>query len=386
MSWQAINWVREHAPEKGNELLVLLALANQSRDTDPEGGFRECWPAIETIAWESRLTPRSVYRCLERMEISGRLTIEHGGNGPKDTNSYTINTTNPRPPRKSRKMAKGDARAAKGDVLSPSKGDARAAKGDTVSSKPVEEPYPEEHQPIQRILRTRSGQAGTKRRIKRVRRKTPEDTNLSSSDDTPAAELLPVSDEENHGAGDFLVGKSPEDEEWEELTDRQHEQEKAAKKADMERRKNMDARDLARYFTSKGWPGMTDPVNERALGRKFKEWMAEGIPPLDITRMIDTYRWSERAWRFAPVPVWRSFLNNRAWLHRRAREMTMHDRDPEKAMRSLDEALARLQAKTDPEPKPEPEEPDPTKPLDFYKWMKSGLPGIYRDYLEKFTA
>ncbi|HSH58618.1 MAG TPA: hypothetical protein VK988_03050 [Acidimicrobiales bacterium] len=311
MTWQAINWVREHAPESGGDLLVLLALANQTRDTEPEGGFRECWPSIDTLAWESRLTTRAVYSCLQRMENSGRLTIEHGGNGPKDTNSYTINTTNPRPPRKSRKMAKGEVRARKGEVASPSKGEVCAAKGEDASPEPVQGTYPEE-QTSSEILRTRS--VPERRKIKRTPRKYPEGKGLTTSASEPRD---PASDsgEINQGADETRShgGKS-----W------------------------GDSRDLARYFAGKDWGDIPDPVNERKLGGALKRWIeVDQCSPVDIVAMIDLFHNDKRYWRESPLPPWHAFLGQRKLLRNKVNKNKMYVFDEAKAMELLDQSYAR---------------------------------------------
>jgi hypothetical protein len=68
----------------GNELLVLLALADRSSD---EG---ICWPAIPTLARKARIGDRSVRRILRKLVESGDLVIQQSKGGAKKTNLYFI--------------------------------------------------------------------------------------------------------------------------------------------------------------------------------------------------------------------------------------------------------------------------------------------------------
>ena len=77
--------VWDHSSQKGSDLLVLLALADNAQDDGSLGKFS---PGIETIARRARMTARSVQRVLSRLESSGELTIERVKGR---TNKYRLN-------------------------------------------------------------------------------------------------------------------------------------------------------------------------------------------------------------------------------------------------------------------------------------------------------
>lgn len=81
MSWQAVDWVMKNSPVRGADRLVLLVLANHA-DRDSW----ECYPSIETIAEQARLSrKRTVQECLERLEKGGH--IARSINGAQDTST-----------------------------------------------------------------------------------------------------------------------------------------------------------------------------------------------------------------------------------------------------------------------------------------------------------
>lgn len=61
-SVQAISWVIEKSKHKGNSFVVLLMIANHAK-SDGTGA----WPSVSTLAKESRLSRRTVQRCLNRL-------------------------------------------------------------------------------------------------------------------------------------------------------------------------------------------------------------------------------------------------------------------------------------------------------------------------------
>ena len=71
LSFQAISWVIEHSKHGLGDLVVLLMIASHAH-SDGTGAF----PSTKTLARESRLTKRQVYRCLLRLEKSGELQIQ----------------------------------------------------------------------------------------------------------------------------------------------------------------------------------------------------------------------------------------------------------------------------------------------------------------------
>ncbi len=66
-------WVWEHAPAAGNELLVLLAIADRAND---EGA--DAWPSQETLCTKTRLSRRTVQRAIYELEQRGLLHVERG--------------------------------------------------------------------------------------------------------------------------------------------------------------------------------------------------------------------------------------------------------------------------------------------------------------------
>jgi len=70
MSVRVMSWVFEHSQARGNDRLVLLAIADQA-DADGLNAF----PSIPTIARMSRVPSRTVQRCLDRLEELGELLV-----------------------------------------------------------------------------------------------------------------------------------------------------------------------------------------------------------------------------------------------------------------------------------------------------------------------
>jgi hypothetical protein len=71
MSIRRMTAVWEQSAHKGNELLLLLALADNANDD----GY--CWPSIDTLAGKTRLSRSTVIRLCEKVEESGELFISH---------------------------------------------------------------------------------------------------------------------------------------------------------------------------------------------------------------------------------------------------------------------------------------------------------------------
>ena len=70
MSIQAVAWVLDRSAAEGSARLVLIAIANH---VGPAGWS---WPSVPTIARESKVDERTVYRCMKVLEDIGELTIE----------------------------------------------------------------------------------------------------------------------------------------------------------------------------------------------------------------------------------------------------------------------------------------------------------------------
>jgi Helix-turn-helix domain len=74
VSWDAVGHVVRYSRHKGGELLVLILLANHAGSDD-----WSCWPSINLLAREARLTRRQVQRIVRTLEASGEITTEVGG-------------------------------------------------------------------------------------------------------------------------------------------------------------------------------------------------------------------------------------------------------------------------------------------------------------------
>ncbi|RDI16384.1 helix-turn-helix domain-containing protein [Lentzea flaviverrucosa] len=83
MSIKVVTLVWEHAPAAGNELLLLLAIADQANDLGTDA-----WPSVDTLARKTRLNKRTVQRLLQRLSSAGLVAIEPGGG--RRSNRYTI--------------------------------------------------------------------------------------------------------------------------------------------------------------------------------------------------------------------------------------------------------------------------------------------------------
>ena len=83
MSIKLMSAVWQHAPVKGGQLLVLLALADHADDN----GL--CWPGVPSLAKKSRLTERQVQRILRKLEKQA-LVITEGESGPFGCNTYLV--------------------------------------------------------------------------------------------------------------------------------------------------------------------------------------------------------------------------------------------------------------------------------------------------------
>ena len=84
MSVQAMSWVIERSVQKGSNLLVLLMIANHADTTG-----RNSFPAVTTLAAESRLSERAVRYILAKLESSPELVIERDA-GLRGTHLYSL--------------------------------------------------------------------------------------------------------------------------------------------------------------------------------------------------------------------------------------------------------------------------------------------------------
>ncbi len=86
MSVHVSSWVWRNADAKGNDLLVLLALADIA---DDEG---VCWPSLEHLAGKTRLHEQTVRSRLQALRAVGALDWEER---PGTSNRYRINMSTP---------------------------------------------------------------------------------------------------------------------------------------------------------------------------------------------------------------------------------------------------------------------------------------------------
>lgn len=90
MSIQAVAWVLDRSEAAGSFRLVLIAIANH---VGPTGW---AWPSISSIAHESKVDERTVYRCMKTLEETGELTIQRRpGKASRYGITALINTVSP---------------------------------------------------------------------------------------------------------------------------------------------------------------------------------------------------------------------------------------------------------------------------------------------------
>lgn len=75
MSVRVSDWVWRESGAKGNDLLLLLALADQSDDKG------RCWPSVQHLADKTRLSRATVQRRLHALRDSGLITTEARAGG-----------------------------------------------------------------------------------------------------------------------------------------------------------------------------------------------------------------------------------------------------------------------------------------------------------------
>lgn len=91
MSLKAMNWVWEHSPAVGTELLVLLAIADNADDAGANA-----YPSTDTLARKTRLDTRTVQRVIRRLEEHGHVVVDRGGG--RAANRYSVLLTTPHQP------------------------------------------------------------------------------------------------------------------------------------------------------------------------------------------------------------------------------------------------------------------------------------------------
>lgn len=86
MSIKALNWAWSQ-PIKGNQKLVLLALADH---TDDQG---RCWPGIEGLSAKCGISRTSIIQHIQCLQKLGIITIQkrYGEEGRRQSNIYVLN-------------------------------------------------------------------------------------------------------------------------------------------------------------------------------------------------------------------------------------------------------------------------------------------------------
>ncbi len=82
-----MSWVWKYSKAKGNERLVLLAIADRC---DDEG--RNAWPSVRSLVDKTLLSERTVQSCVRRLTDLGELLVQPAG-GPRGTNLYVVTMT-----------------------------------------------------------------------------------------------------------------------------------------------------------------------------------------------------------------------------------------------------------------------------------------------------
>lgn len=83
-----MSWVLQHSSTRGNDRLVLLAIANHA---DADGA--NSYPSLESLAREARCSRSTVQMCIGRLVSEGGLTVEPSAGlsrGGRPTNRYTL--------------------------------------------------------------------------------------------------------------------------------------------------------------------------------------------------------------------------------------------------------------------------------------------------------
>ena len=84
MSIQVMSWVWERSPQKGEHLLLLLAIADFCDDHG-----KNAWPSKTVLGERCRLTEDQVKRGLRHLKECGELAVDYGS-GPGRGNAYRI--------------------------------------------------------------------------------------------------------------------------------------------------------------------------------------------------------------------------------------------------------------------------------------------------------
>lgn len=123
MSLKCQSWVYQYSEARGNERLILLAIADEANDDGTNA-----YPGIATIAHKARVNERTTMRCIASLERDGRLiVIRPDIKGRGHHNTYVVVMREP-----AFDTAPGTVEE-KGDEVSPFPSEDPQEKGDKVS-------------------------------------------------------------------------------------------------------------------------------------------------------------------------------------------------------------------------------------------------------------
>ena len=84
MSIEVMNRVWTYSTQKGSNLLLLLAIADNANNKG------EAYPGIDYLSRKVRMSRRKTQRLVQALERSNELAVIWWGAGPRDVNFYFI--------------------------------------------------------------------------------------------------------------------------------------------------------------------------------------------------------------------------------------------------------------------------------------------------------
>lgn len=133
MSVYPVAWVWKHSQASGNDLLVLLAIADCAND---EG--ENAYPKIDTVAAKTKLSRRTVQRAIQSLLELGELGVEEPASARKPV-TYCLPAY----------QCQSDTPPARGVSTTTSRGVTGDAEGCQPRRATKEEPSVNHHQPIE---------------------------------------------------------------------------------------------------------------------------------------------------------------------------------------------------------------------------------------------
>ncbi len=142
MSVSVMTWVWRQAQVSGNELVVLLAIADEANDT---GG--NAFPSIASLATKTRLDVRTVRRVLARLTDRGLVEITTPGGGRR-ANTYRVlmDTPGESPPGQNALPARAERPTTPGTRVTPGRAERPSSPGTSALAARAPVPYQLGHQ------------------------------------------------------------------------------------------------------------------------------------------------------------------------------------------------------------------------------------------------